>query len=257
LFAGSATSPGRVRTRNEDSYLVQKLRWANQSGRHDVVLALVCDGMGGHDAGDRASTIAVGVIAQALAPFLAGLISGEESGEPEAVLEALDRALWEANRAVSRAAEEEPDCAGMGATAVVAIVFDQRAALCHVGDCRAYLNRAGAVEQLTRDQTLVERMLELGTLTEREAKHNPAASQVTQALGKQYDLEPSRQTVALQPGDRLILACDGLHAHLDAEAIAAVCAEKEDPADLAAELVERANQAGGSDNCTVIVVGGS
>ncbi len=257
LIAGSATSPGRIRKRNEDSYLVQKLRWANEAGRHDVVLAVVCDGMGGHEAGDRASMVAVGVIAVALAPYLAGLVSGQETGELEAMLDALDRALWEANRAVSRVAEEEPGCSGMGATAVAAIVFDNRAAICHVGDCRAYLHRAGAIEQLTRDQTLVERMLELGTLTEREAKRNPAANQVTQALGKQYDLEPSRQTVELKPGERLILACDGLHAHLDAAAIAAVCAEKEDPAELAAELVERANQAGGSDNCTVIVVSGS
>jgi protein phosphatase len=251
---GNATSPGRVRKRNEDSYLVEKLTWASQAGRHDVVLAVICDGMGGHDAGDRASTVAVGVIASALAPYLAGLVCGQETGEAEPMLDALDRALWEANRAVSRAAEEEAGCTGMGATAVAAIVLDHQAAICHVGDCRAYLYRAGAIERLTRDQTLVERMLELGTLTEREAKRHPAASQVTQALGRQYELEPSRKTVELQTGDRLILACDGLHAHLDAEALAVTCGENDDPAELAAELVEQANQAGGSDNCTVIVV---
>ena len=218
------------------------------------MLAVVCDGMGGHDAGDRASAVAVGVLASALATYLAGLVSGAEKGQAEPMLDALDRALWEANRAVSRAADEEPGCAGMGATAVAAIVTDGLAGICHVGDCRAYLFRGRAIEQLTRDQTLVARMIELGTLTEREARRHPAASQVTQALGGQYDLEPSRRTIELKAGDRLLLACDGLHANLDVAALARICAETTDPADLAAELVERTDQAGGSDNCTVIVI---
>jgi protein phosphatase len=255
LDVGSATSPGRVRTRNEDGLLVQRLSWAGQAGAHEAALAVVADGMGGHDAGDRASAVAVGVMASALAPFLAGLVTGQEKlDDPERMLEALELALWEANRAVSRAAEEEPGCAGMGATAVAAVVVDGLAGICHVGDCRAYLHRGGELRQLTRDQTLVARMIELGTLTEREAKKHPAAHQVSQALGKQYDLEPSRQTLELQAGDRLVLACDGLHAHLDAEALAGVVREGADAAGLAAALVERADGAGGSDNCTVVVM---
>jgi serine/threonine protein phosphatase PrpC len=257
LDIGSATSPGRLRKRNEDSFLVERLKWCSQSGRHEVALLVVADGMGGHDAGDRASFIGIGVIASALAPYLAGLITGQEKlDDPEEQLDALDRALWEANRAISRAAEEEPGCAGMGSTAVAAILVDGAAAICHVGDCRAYLKRGVAFRQLTKDQTLVARMLELGTLTEREAKMHPAASQVTQALGKQYDLEPSRQTVDLLPGDRLVLACDGLHAHLDEKELAGLLAEPADSSVLAATLVDRANRAGGSDNCTVIVVEG-
>jgi protein phosphatase len=213
--------------------------------------------MGGHDAGDRASFIAIGVIASALAPFLAGLLNGQEKpDDAEGLLDALDRALWEANRAISRAAEEETGCAGMGSTAVAALIVDGLAAICHVGDCRAYLHRDGELRQLTRDQTLVERMIDLGTLTEREARMHPAASQVTQALGKQYDLEPSRQTLELLAGDRLVLACDGLHAHLGAKELAEILEEEENTAGLAAMLVESANQAGGSDNCTVVVVWG-
>ena len=91
----------------------------------------------------------------------------------------------------------------------------------------------------------------LGTLTERQARTHPSASQVTQALGRQYDIEPSRQTLALAADDVLVLACDGLHAHLDEEALAAVVAKY--PEGPASALVEAANAAGGSDNCTVIV----
>jgi protein phosphatase len=255
LRIGAATSPGRLRERNEDGFLVQQLAWAGQSGRHEVALAVVADGMGGHGAGDRASAVAIGVVAAALAPFLAGLVNGQEkAGEAEGLLDAVDRGLWEANRAISRAAEEEPGCSGMGATAVAALVADGLAAICHVGDCRAYLHRAGEFRQLTRDQTLVARMIELGTLTEREARTHPAASQVTQALGKQYDLEPSRQAVDLLAGDRLVLACDGLHAHLNAQELCALVKEGQDACSVAEALVGGANKAGGSDNCTVVVV---
>jgi protein phosphatase len=97
-------------------------------------------------------------------------------------------------------------------------------------------------------------MVELGMLSESEARHNRAASQVTQALGRQYELEPSRQTLELQPGDWLVLACDGLHAHLGPERLAEVIAPARDPAELAEALVRRADEAGGSDNCTAIAL---
>jgi protein phosphatase len=97
-------------------------------------------------------------------------------------------------------------------------------------------------------------MIELGTLSPREARTHPAASQVTQALGKQEYLEPSRQTLDLQAGDRLVLACDGLHAHLDEKDLAGIL-EKGDAAFwLARTLVDRADRAGGRDNCTVVVI---
>ena len=256
LRVGAATSPGRLRERNEDSYLLQQWTWASQHGRHEAVLALVADGMGGHEAGDRASAVAIAATAQALAPRLAGLVGGlEPLGDGAALLEALDHALWEANRAIAQAAEA-PGCQGMGATAVAALVVNGLAGICHVGDCRAYLYRDGTLEQKTRDQTVVNRMVELGMLSEREARVHRAAGQVTQALGRQYELEPSRQVIELLTGDWLVLACDGLHAHLDREAIGKTVCAGSDAAELAAQLVRQADGAGGSDNCTVIVVQG-
>ena len=252
LHVSRATSPGRVRDRNEDGLLVSQLAWAAGGADHEITLMAVLDGMGGHAAGDRAAAIAAHGLASALLPRLAGLVAGVEPLPDEAgFLEMLDLALWEANRAVHRIASEDPALAGMGATGIAVLVCDGTAAICHVGDCRAYLFRAGELRTLTQDQTLARRMVELGTLTERQARTHPSASQVTQALGRQYDIEPSRQTLALAPDDLLVLACDGLHAHLDEAAVAAVLAKR--PGEPASALVEAANAAGGSDNCTVVV----
>jgi protein phosphatase len=255
LSLGAATSPGRLRERNEDSHLIAQLAWSSQTGRHEAVLAVVADGMGGHDAGDRASAVAIAAVAQALLPRLAGSVGGQEPFEgDDALPEALDHALWEANRAVAQAAEQEPGCAGMGATTVAVLVLDGLAAVCHVGDCRAYLLRGGELELKTRDQTVVNRMVELGMLTEKEARTHRAAGQVTQALGRQYELEPSRLRIELAPGDRLVLACDGLHAHLEMDELRELIGAESDPCELAAALVRRADAAGGSDNCTVVVI---
>ena len=252
LRVTKATSPGMVRERNEDSLLVAQLAWAAGGADHEITLMAVLDGMGGHAGGDRAAAIAANSVAAALLPRLAGLVAGVEALPNDAgLLEMIDLSLWEANRAVHRVAAEEPTLTGMGATGVAVLVCNTTMAICHVGDCRAYLCRAGAVRALTQDQTLARRMVELGTLTERQARTHPSASQVTQALGRHFDIEPSRQTIGLLADDVLVLACDGLHAHLDEAAIATILGKH--PEDGATALVEAANAAGGSDNCTAIV----
>ena len=180
LRVSHATSPGRVRERNEDGLLVAQLAWAAGGADHEITLMAVLDGMGGHAAGDRAAALAAHGLAAALLPRLAGMVAGiEPLPDAAGLLEMLDIALWEANRAVHRAASEEPTFAGMGATGVAALVCDGTTAICHVGDCRAYLWRGGAARPLTQDQTLARRMVELGTLTERQARTHPSASQVT------------------------------------------------------------------------------
>lgn len=246
----SATSAGRLRSRNEDAVLTQHLIWASRGECHELTLLVVADGMGGHAAGDRASQVAIAAIARSLAAPLAALVGGEVSADAEGLLDLLDAALWDASRSILRAAVE-PGCAGMGATAVTALVFDGLAAIAHVGDCRAYHHGGDGLRRITRDQTLARRLVELGTLTEQEAERHPSATQVAQALGRQPDVEPSRQTLTLAAGDWLLLACDGLHAHLDDAALAAVFAAARAPAELAATLIDRVNHAGGSDNCTV------
>lgn len=250
MHLSAATSPGKVRKRNEDSTLLTHLCWSAYGEPHELALAVVVDGMGGHDAGDRASVVALAAIAQTVLPRLAGVVAGVEAPGGDALAELLDLALWEASRMIRHVAGQEPGCAGMGATAVAALVHGDEAAICHVGDCRAYLLRGGRLEQRTEDQTLVRRMLQLGTISEREARSHPAASRVSQALGQQYDLEPSRQVLTLQAGDVLLLACDGLHGQVSDDVIRERLAGDDAPS----RLVQLADEAGGQDNCTAAVI---
>ena len=256
LEVGSATSVGRVRTRNEDGFLVHHLAWAAADGLEEIALLALADGLGGYEAGQQASLLTIRTIAATLAPVLAGALTGQfKSSAPDALGENIDYALLEANRAVHRKAQEDPACKGMGATAEVVLVWGGRALIGHVGDCRVYHLRGNRLTQLTKDQTLVARMVELGTLTPKEALRHPARNEVAQAVGKHPDLTPARYEAALAAGDWLIAASDGLHAHLDDQALRAELAR---PAATAAERAQRltaaADEKGGSDNCTVLCV---
>jgi protein phosphatase len=252
LDVGAATSAGRVRRRNEDSYLLQHLAWSARDGRRDSALLVVADGMGGHEAGDRASGLVIRELGTALAGLLAGGLGGPLPDAP-VLLETLVSALQDVNRAVYRLAQTEPGCKGMGATAAAVLVWDDQALIAHVGDCRVYHQRGGRLAQVTRDQTVVARMLELGKLTPKEAEHHPARNEVTQAVGRQANLDPGRCQVPLAAGDWLLLACDGLHAHLDHAALQQEVGQAPPSAvQFSQHLVDLADRHGGSDNCTVL-----
>jgi protein phosphatase len=191
--------------------------------------------------------------ATTLAPVLAGILQNPSRDSGAAVLARhLDKALQDAHAAICRRAEAEPACKGMGATAAVVAVWDDQAFIRHIGDCRVYHLEAGQLHQVTKDQTLVARMVELGQLTPEEALKHPARNEVTQALGKRGLVDPSQESALLEPGDRLVVACDGLGAHVEDRVLAEIVTSwKGTAVDLAAHLVDLANQGGGSDNCTV------
>lgn len=256
LEVGSATSVGCVRRRNEDSFLVQQVAWSDVDGFQEVVLLALADGMGGCEAGHQASRLVIETVGATLTPLLAGVWTGQfKAASPTVLAENIDYALLEANRAVLRKGQSDPACKGMGATAEVVLIWAGRASIGHVGDCRVYHQRGAQVTQLTKDQTLVARMVELGTLTPREALSHPARNEVAQAVGKYPNLAPSRYEAALAAGDWLIAASDGLHAHLDDGALRAELAKPAaSAADRARRLVEEADRKGGSDNCTVLTV---
>jgi protein phosphatase len=252
---GGATSRGCVRERNEDRFLVQQLAWSDGDEAHELALLVVCDGMGGHQAGDKASSLAVRTMAGTLAPALAGILQGPSPEAGAAVLTRhLERAFQDAHTAVLRRADSDAACKGMGSTGAAAILWDNQAFLAHIGDCRVYHQRGDRLTQVTRDQTLVARMVEMGQLSEAEAATHPARNEVTQALGKRGKVEPSRHALKLERGDRLILACDGLAAHVDEATLRETAAGwTGSAAGLARRLVDLANEGGGSDNCTVLV----
>ncbi len=254
LDIGAATSPGRVRERNEDSFLVQHLMWSNLDEAHELAVLVVADGMGGAAAGDRASGLVIRTAGAVLAPMLSNVLSGTFADVAGAAA-AVAAALREANRAVWNAAQQDAGRKGMGATAAVAVVWDGQVHIGHVGDCRVYQQRAGRLTQITRDQTLVARMVELGQLTPRQAQVHPARNEVTNAVGKASQLDLAAYQLKLAAGDWLVLACDGLHAHLDERALQGEIVKTAASAiQLAQRLVELTDQLGGSDNCTVVVV---
>jgi protein phosphatase len=227
LRVGSATDVGRVRSANEDSHAVVD----------DLGLFVVADGMGGHQAGEVASAAAVHT-----------MVDGVRDGR------ALDAAVAEANTEVFERASADPALRGMGTTITAArLGADDTLVVAHVGDSRAYLWRDGELTQITVDHSLVAELVEAGALTEEEAERDPRRSMITRALGIEAEVEVDVYTVALQPGDRVLLCSDGLTTMVPAGLLADTLATEADPATAAALLVDAANAAGGTDNITVVI----
>ena len=253
LDIGSATSRGRVRARNEDSFAVQHLAWANTDQHHELALVVVADGMGGYEAGDKASGVVIGHITAGMGEVIARGTAAAMT--PAQAAEMISHLIRTANTAVIQQAQMDPACRSMGSTAAVAVIVDADVCLGHVGDCRVYHFSAGKLTQVTRDHTLVARMVEIGRLTPQEALTHPQRNEVTQAIGRPGDIQPSAHQLKLATGDWLLVACDGLAAHVDEAALTAALASATPSACvLAQHLVDLANEGGGSDNCTVVAV---
>jgi protein phosphatase len=255
LDIGSSTSSGLARTQNEDSHLVVQFTATNLDQRRDVALVVVADGMGGYEAGDQASGIFIRTLSGALVGQLAAAVAVQGQEKPGAALgETIASAIKAANRVVHEQGQK-PGCKGMGATAAVLVVWEGQALIGHVGDCRVYHFSGGKLRQVTKDQTLVERMVEMGKLSREEALTHPNRNEVTQAVGRHPNIDPAAHQLEIIPGDWLIVACDGLHAHVDERLLAdALRNARPSAALLANDLVELTNRRGGSDNCTVVAV---
>ncbi|MCS6851194.1 MAG: protein phosphatase 2C domain-containing protein [Gemmataceae bacterium] len=257
LEIGWATSRGRVRDRNEDSFLVQHHCWCNRDLRQEVALIVVADGMGSYGNGEKASGMVIRNLGQELLPLLNAVLL-MESPDPAALNLGgkLLSAVREVNRLVyEHATRGDPNCRGMGATAEVVVVWNGRVWITHVGDCRVYHLRGDRLAQITEDQTLVARMVALGQLSPREARTHPVRNEVTQGIGKRSDIEPNSYELVLTPRDWLVIACDGLHAHVDEGQLLETVRKAPPVAPFVAQrLVQLADQGGGSDNCTVVAV---
>ena len=241
VHASGHTDVGRVREANEDAFHVG-----------DSVFA-VADGMGGHLAGEVASSTALEPIAE---------LDGHVYSDAAEARAALRSALVAANEAVVTKAADDPQFQGMGTTLTAVMVEGRRAHIAHVGDSRAYLFRDHAFSQLTTDHTLVQRMIDEGRLTREEAARHPQRSVITRAIGVEEDVDVDAMSLDLAPGDVMVLCSDGLTGPVDDDAIADMLDDVEPPsdsddprvADAARRLVEAANDAGGPDNITVVVL---
>lgn len=222
------TDVGRVRTHNEDAVLAQP------------PLFVVADGLGGHEAGEIASSIAIETVRD------------HAPRRPDA--KALARAVKAANREVLRSAREGLGKHGMGTTLTAAIVEGTRVAIAHVGDSRAYLLHEGTLQRVSEDHSMVADMIRRGQLTEAESRYHPNRSVITRALGTDVNMIADTYEFDAAPGDRLMLCSDGLTGMLEDGLIAEVLSEERAPDVAARTLIDSANGAGGHDNISVIIV---
>jgi serine/threonine protein phosphatase PrpC len=226
--AAARSDVGQVREGNEDAYLVAEPLFG------------VADGMGGHVAGDVASQTAVSIITE----------KASEAARPDV----LPELLKEANTAIWEKAQSDPSLHGMGTTCTLLLLEDDQAFFAHVGDSRAYLLRDGDLSQLTEDHTLVQRMVKEGRLKREDASLHPQRSIITRALGVDRQVDVDTFEIQLQEGDRLLLCSDGLTSMVADKRIEEILAEEVDPQRAGDRLIGLANEAGGEDNITVVIV---
>lgn len=236
IRVASLTDTGRARTNNEDSLLA------------DSPLFAIADGMGGHAYGEVASSMAVEV--------LQGWKDRLEGSDGREAAEKLREAFNDANRTVFEKGREDENLAGMGTTLTAAWVSDDNVAIAHIGDSRAYLLRGGLLQQLTEDQNVAQEMVRRGRITPEEAASSPQRHIVLQAIGAETaGLDVAIATTDLRPGDKLILASDGLFGMLPSnEEIRDILLGSPDIDAACRALIDAANEAGGSDNITVVIV---
>jgi protein phosphatase len=263
------TDVGRVRQGNEDNFLVLDLAsgasWSGSDGLAEPpegirsfevggegLVLIVSDGMGGALAGDVASRMAVDSVREMLTED--DEHKTDDQGAPVALVDCLRNATGYANYAIHRKSLEDPRCSGMGATLTAAAVAGHSMDFVQVGDSRAYVIRGDEIKLATKDQSLVQQLVDVGQITEEDAETHMFRNVILQALGAQSDLTPVISRVRLQRGDIMLLCSDGLSGKMRAEEMLQIVADSH--GDLAAAcdaLIKEANKRGGEDNITVVL----
>jgi protein phosphatase len=260
------TDVGRVRRGNEDNFLLLDLStariWSGSDGpenpedlrRFDLgeqgLVLVVSDGMGGALAGDVASRMAVEAVRDVLTGNNA---NGPECDPDSSLVDCLKHATMQANRNIHHKSLEDSRCSGMGATLTGAAVKDDKLDLIQVGDSRAYVIRGTQIRLATKDQSLVQQLVDVGQISEAEAETHMFRNVILQALGAQNELTPATARIQLRRGDMLLLCSDGLSGKLRNEEIREIVSAAADLGAACTALVAEANHRGGEDNITVVL----
>ena len=252
------TDVGRTREHNEDAFLVAELASGNSSlddrlEQHVATghgtLFMVADGMGGAAAGEIASAMAVETVLEELRTRW---VSGDRT-DPESFAAALKIATDVANSRIHRMASEQPEYRGMGTTATIAGLLGDTLYVAQVGDSRAYLIRDGKARQITKDQSLMQRLIDAGEITEEEAEHSERRNIILQALGPEPSVRTEITHQQIRKGDTLVLCSDGLSGLVRPDEIARIVTDERDLKIACKRLIDRANHNGGPDNITVVI----
>lgn len=221
-----ATDIGLVRTTNQDNFYIDK------SGKW----AVVADGMGGHNGGETASAMAVEEIKKSMAQGIG-----------------LKEAIENANTMVYQKSTESPELLGMGTTVVLCEVLGDRVNIAHVGDSRAYLYSNGTLKQLTKDHSIVQQLIDSGTITEEQSKYHPQRNLITRAVGTEKNIVADLTTVEFLEGDSILICSDGLSSYVEECEITDILKTGKS-SETVISLIDAANQSGGKDNVTVVLI---
>lgn len=235
-----ASSIGRVRETNQDFVKVFK----NQS---NIIMGIVCDGMGGHQGGDVASTMAVSHLGHNFAKT--------DFTDPELAQKWLTIQLKLENEIILETADRFSDLNGMGTTVVLALAFDEKILIAHLGDSRAYLYGSNNFKQITQDHSLVNELVKMGEITEQQARNHPQKNIITETLGVSSTINPEFDNLEVHAGDIFLLCTDGLTNSLTDPQIQQILATKNlTLKERCNKLINEANRLGGGDNITVCLL---
>lgn len=234
------TDNGLSRENNQDSLFVSDIV--------DLPLFIVADGMGGHNAGEIASNIAVETIKEKF------IENKEILNFKENIIKTIKDSVYEANRKIYFKSLTTPECSGMGTTLTMSYIYDKEIYIGHIGDSRAYFIKNSKIQQITEDDSLVNELIKNGSITPEEAKTHPQRNVITKALGTSIDIEIDIQTIEYKADDILIICSDGL-SNMVKESNVLNIIKSEDDISLSCEnLVGLAKENGGSDNITLIII---
>ncbi len=240
LIPYSMSDVGRRREHNEDSFLV----------REDLGLYAVADGMGGHQAGERASRMALDLLADNLK--LPSVAAGDKT-DRDSMLQRFHRAMQVAGAGIFVAGQDDPTLHGMGTTTTALWIANDRAYLAHVGDSRAYLFRDHRAQQLSDDHTWVSEQVRMGLMTEADARDSQYRHIITRSVGFEREVAVDGTAVSVQLGDCFLLCSDGLSNYIEGEELRRFLTSHY-YSQIPRLLVDLANERGGDDNITVVMV---
>jgi PPM family protein phosphatase len=250
---GASSHKGMIREVDEDSLLTTELRMVQDSLGRSWGLYIVADGMGGHDAGEVASGLAIrGAAEVVLSAYMAPTVESDAPYEEARLREIVQKAILQANDYVIR--EAQARSSDMGTTITMALVAGDRAVIGNVGDSRTYIYRDGALRRVSKDHSLVMRLVDIGQITEEDIYTHPQRNAVLRSLGDKPELEVDLFEERLRPGDALLLCSDGQWEMTHDPEMAEIIVQHDNPQDACDALIAAANKAGGEDNITSVLV---
>lgn len=238
---GVKTDTGRIRDNNQDAYYLPSDK--------NVPLFIIADGMGGHKAGEIASSLAIDLISENFNKFL-----DMENVNEENIKENILKSINKANEKIYKKAMKEEDCSGMGTTVTLAYISNKNLYIGHVGDSRAYAFKDGNLLQITEDHSLVEELIKNGSISKEEAKYHPQRNIITRAVGTSKNIEVDIMALSKKTVEILLLCTDGLTSMLDDDEIKNTLINSENMQLACEDLVKLSNDKGGYDNITVLAI---